>query len=747
MLLCILSSCSVVKYVPADKYLVNRVKVESDIDGITKSVVKPYLSQNTNTGIFGRWRVQLQIYSLSGQDTSKWINRKLREIGEAPVIYSSELTNLSRLNIERLMKNKGYSNAVVEVDTTFKKKRATIVYKITGNEPYFIRSIKYETNLSELQPFVDADTSHISVKVGDLFDADKLEEERQRMVKVLRNQGFYYFNKDHIYVEADTALNNHQVDLVFKFNPMTKVGENGEVKTVPHQRMKIRNVGYLPWYDNTLSLKEQAQDSLICGKTTYYDSGKRNLCPKTVYMKTHIVPGKYFSEQMVERTYSNLNTLSVTRYVTINFTEVNDSLLDCYIALTPVKVQTFTIEVEGNNTEGDIGAAVNGTYTHRNVFKRSNQFSLKLRAAYQPMGYLEDFLSDKSIDVGGEASLRFPRALIPFLNEKTRKRIRAITEVAISYNFQTNPWYTRNTAGIGMKYVWTAGRRNERRYSVNLVDLSYVYLPVVSETFRNTYLNTSSLSRFSYEDHFIMSAGFTFSKSTQNRSKERQSFYTYRGSIETAGNLLQGICAAANAPKKDGSYTILNIRFAQYVKGEFDFAYNHVINSKNRLVYHFNVGLAYPYGNETVVPFEKRFYAGGANSVRGWSVRSLGPGGYVTNSKRKDFNQTGDIKLDLNIEYRFKLFWVLEGAAFLDAGNIWTIREYETQKGGVFKFDEFYKQIAFSYGLGLRFDFDFFILRCDLGAQLYDPTKKGREQWRNLEWDNMAFHLAIGYPF
>jgi outer membrane protein assembly factor BamA len=244
-----------------------------------------------------------------------------------------------------------------------------------------------------------------------------------------------------------------------------------------------------------------------------------------------------------------------------------------------------------------------------------------------------------------------------------------------------------------------------------------------------------------------MSAGFTFSKSTQNRSKERQSFYTYRGSIETAGNLLQGICAAANAPKKDGSYTILNIRFAQYVKGEFDFAYNHVINSKNRLVYHFNVGLAYPYGNETVVPFEKRFYAGGANSVRGWSVRSLGPGGYVTNSKRKDFNQTGDIKLDLNIEYRFKLFWVLDGAAFLDAGNIWTIHEYETQKGGVFKFDEFYKQIAFSYGLGLRFDFDFFILRCDLGAQLYDPTKKGREQWRNLEWDNMAFHLAIGYPF
>ena len=228
--------------------------------------------------------------------------------------------------------------------------------------------------------------------------------------------------------------------------------------------------------------------------------------------------------------------------------------------------------------------------------------------------------------------------------------------------------------------------------------------------------------------------------------------YTLRAAGEIAGNLLYGISKLTrHKPGEYGEYSILGIRYAQYAKADLDYAYTILLNERNSLALHVGAGIAVPYGNSEMVPFEKRYFSGGANSVRGWSVRGLGPGRYRGTNPMTDFmNQCGDIRLDMNAEYRSKLIWKLELAAFLDAGNIWTIRNYPSQPGGKFQLKSFYKEIAMAYGLGMRLDFNYFILRLDLGMKLYDPSVVNKSKWvisyQNFNRD-ATLHFAVGYPF
>lgn len=745
------ASCKTTKYVPDDAYLLNKIKIKSDVKNIGKDELSPYLRQRPNTSILGVYKMGLHVYNLSGLDTSKWINRMWRNIGDEPVIYSSAQTEQTLKQMNHFMFNKGYMDADVTVDVELRNKRATLVYTIEGNAPQHIASVKYSIRDTTLAPFIYEDTVHSIVKKEELFDVDLLEAERNRMVNLLKNKGFYYFNREYVFVEADTSrFSQQEVDVTFRTRPMLKNLPDGSTESQTHQRMKVRSITIIPWYDTNKKLSEQITDTIYHKGYRFLYDKKIKLKPEALASKIHINIDDYYKENDVEKTYASLNSLGVTKYVNIYFREAEENgYLKCYIILSPTKIQSISTEIEGTNTEGDIGAAFSVRYQHRNIFRGSELFSLKARTAYQPMGELSNLLSDNSFEWGGEASVTFPRVLFPFLSDKIKKRIRASTEISASFNKQTNPWYVRNIAGAALKYVWVTGSRNNERYSIDLLDINYVYLPQISDSFRDTYLNSSSVLKYSYEDHFIMRTGFSFSRNTYISPKSMASYFSYRGGVETAGNVLSAINSLTNAKKNEnGSYEILNIPYAQYVKGEFDYAFTTVLDDKNRFVYRFNIGVAYPYGNADVVPFEKRFYAGGANSVRGWSVRTLGPGLYKSQTSGTDFHQTGDVKIDINWEYRFKLFWVLEGAFFLDGGNVWTIKKYEDQLDGAFDFKQFYKQMGYSYGLGLRFDFSFFLFRIDTGVRLYDPVQEGSNKWRiPMNRDDFAFHFAIGYPF
>ena len=747
LLILLLSSCNLSKFVPEDKYLLNKVNIKSDIEGIGKEQLNPYVRQKPNPGIFGTYRLQLRVYNISGKDTTKRYNRMWRKMGEPPVILNSDETERTRVEIQKYLSNKGYINSNVKVQVSLKKKKANLSYAIIGNKPYTIRTITYDIDDDSIRPYIMKDTASSLLTKNERFDVDVLEAERQRIEEFIKKKGFYYFNKEHLYIEADSSLQSNQVDITIKSKPLLQSRPDGTIEEQMHKRLMVRRVAFIPWYNPEKAYAEQINDTLRKGNFTFFYDKGRPLNASLLAEKTHIIPGTYYDEKAVEKTYASLNNLSITKYVNILFRE-REGMLDCMILLSPTKLQGFSVDVEGTNTDGDLGAAFSTSYQHRNVFKGSEQLNIKIRTAYQPMGNLENLLTNNSIDIGGEASLNFPKFLFPLISEKVKRRIRSSTELSVAFNHQTNPWYSRTVAGSALKYIWVTGSTNNERYVFDLIDAKYVYLPRISDIFRTTYIDVPSVIRYSYEDHFIVRTGFSFSKTTQKPNQALRNYYFYRGNIETAGNTLSAICNLLEVPKVDDAYKIGGIRFSQFVKAEFDYTYNKVVDNRNKFVFRYNVGLAYPYGNADVVPFEKRFFAGGANSVRGWSVRTLGPGLYQSSNMGIDFMRSGDIKLDLNFEYRFKMFWLLEGAAFIDVGNIWTINQYNTQEGGLFNPNTFYQELAYAYGIGLRFDFTFFLFRLDMGVKLYDPSQSRTLQWRlPFTWQDTAFHFAIGYPF
>jgi hypothetical protein len=411
----------------------------------------------------------------------------------------------------------------------------------------------------------------------------------------------------------------------------------------------------------------------------------------------------------------------------------------------PARKQAVSFSVEGTNTAGDLGVATSVNYTHRNLFRGAETFNFQVRGAYETMSNF----SNPYLELGGEASIHFPKFIFPFVSASFLRRMRASTELFLSYNYQTRPEYDRTLLSGGIRYQWQGRSKLAPRHQFDLLDIDYVYLPKKDSVFMNNL--PASAVYFGYTDQFIVGSSYTFYQSTFDPLHKQKDAHSLRFSIELAGNSLYGLSSLANWEKDEfGSYRLFGTRFAQFVKGDFDYAKTIVIDKQNSIAWRIGGGIGIPYGNSGMLPFEKRYYSGGANSVRAWSVRELGPGSYVSDASTTFFNQSGDIKFDFNIEYRTRLFWKLEAAAFIDAGNIWTIKDYEGQEGGLFKLDSFYKEIALGYGLGLRLDFDYFLIRFDCGEKAYNPAKTGKDKWAflhpNLK-DNFAWHIAVGYPF
>ncbi len=642
------------------------------------------------------------------------------------------------------MQNKGYLHAEVESKVDTIKKKATVVYTITANDPYRIQ--KYESNMphSALQRIAD-DTLRSNIRSNMLFDVDALEQERVRIASRFRQFGYYNFSKEFLTYEADSSLMSNKVDLKIGLHDDLKEASS-DIKDLIFKRYSIQNVYFKvnPEYDLGFDTESaSASDTLNYGGYKMLAAEENFLRLKTLIRNTQIVPNSQYSDFSVERTYSSLNSLPPVKYVNINFKEAGDSLLNCYIHLVPSKVVAFSTETEVTYTEGYWGLGASINTQHRNLFKGAEMLSLQGRMAIEKQETLW------AQEWGGQASLLFPNFLIPFVPDHMKRRIRAKTEFTGSINYQLRPQeYTLMNIGGGLKYLWNF---REFRHTLELLDLSYVYFPNITDYFKVTYLESGIYNKYNYENHLIMRIGYSAARSNYNPSRPLRNYSTLRFSLETAGNTLYGLASLLKWNKdEDGAYKISDIRFAQYAKGEITLTHHQIFDQNNRFVYRAGLGVGLPYGNADVIPYERRFFSGGANSVRGWSESTLGPGIYQkqTVRGRRDYNQTGDVKLDLNMEYRSKLFWLLEGALFFDAGNIWTIRDYEEQPGGKFKFDSFMGQIAFAYGLGLRADFSFFILRVDAGVKLYDPNLSRQERWRVKPNSNdFAIHFAIGYPF
>lgn len=765
----ILVSCSSTRYVGEGEYLLDKVNILSDNKSYKPSDLKPYLRQQPNFKAFGLMKWQLYVYDWSGRDEKKWLSRQLRRIGEAPVILDSALVFQSSDELRRFFINKGYANAEVSVviDTS-KRKKAQVTYRIKSNEPYRIGHYTMNLDDSVIDSIAHLKAPHHSVfsssfrtfsddyapllKDNVLFDRDVLDKERQRITTLMRRNGYYTFNREHLSYIADSSAGNHKVDVDMFLRPYRFERPDGSVVDTTHHQYYIKDVSIITDYDPlTLDMDTLGKrDSMYIGHVKIiYGKNGRSIRPSVLRRSNFIMPGRLYNERNVEQTYASFTTLRALRNVNIRFTEVNESdtsKLNCTILTSPAKIQGFGVDLEGTNSAGDFGFASSLNYQHRNLFRGAEVFSTKVRGAYEALSKSE---GKNYWEFGAESSILFPRFLFPFLSESYRRKIRATSELKVSYNFQTRPEFERAILSGGWSYIWQERSNTQARHVFKLLDVDYVHIPKVDSTFRRSLPESALL--YNFTDQFVLGTGYTYSFNNFNPQNRLRNTHSMRVSFDMAGNLLYALSELTHAEKDpEGRYKLFGINYAQFVKGDIDFAKGLVLDNRSRIAFHFGVGVGYPYGNSRMLPFERSYFSGGANSVRGWSVRSLGPGSMPTDSIHSFAQQTGDIRLDINLEYRTKLFWKFELATFIDGGNIWTFHKDVSRPNGNFDFSRFYKEIATSYGVGLRLDFDFFLIRFDTGWKAYNPQEEGAKRWAILHpnfGSNFAWHFAVGYPF
>lgn len=768
-----LASCSTTKYVSEGEYLLDKVHIRSDNPAYKPADLRPYLRQQPNFKVFGLMKWQLFVYDWSGRDEKRWLNKQLRRMGEPPVILDTALIAQSTTELERFFINKGYVNAQVSasIDTT-KRKKATVTYDIISNAPYRIR--KYAMHLADPQidsiarldpprrsawasAFRSAPEGYVSlIHEGSLFDRDELDQERQRITTLLRRRGYYAFNKDYLAYVADSTFQQNAVDVDMILRPYRIVKPDGSTTEGTHRPYYIKNVTIVTDF-NALASEEAERFTPTDtvredGINILYGKEGRTIRPGILRRATYLTPGRLYNERAVELTYSSFSALRALKNTNIRFfeTEENDTMkLNCVVLTTPAKSQSFGVDVEGTNSAGDLGFASSLNYQHRNLFKGSELFAARIRGAYESLAGKEDSGLGSYWELGGEMSVTFPRFLFPFISYNFSRRMRASTELKVSYNRQKRPEYERSILSGAWSYIWQSRSNSLARHTFKLLDIDYVYLPHIDQAFRDSLPEATAL--YNYSNQFIMGSGYTYSFSNASMQNRQRNSHSLRVSVELAGNLLNAISHLTGSTKnRDGQYELFGIPYAQFGKVDFDFSKGVVLDSRNRLAFHIGMGAAVPYGNANRLPFERRYFSGGANSVRGWSVRELGPGSMKVSDNTSFALQVGDVRLDLNLEYRTKLFWKFEMAAYLDGGNIWTIRPYPEQPGGNFDLSRFYREIAFSYGLGLRLDFEFFLLRFDTGMKAYNPQENGSRRWAITQpnfHNNFAWHFAVGYPF
>ena len=721
----ILSSCSASRDMPEGQVMLNKVSVVADgkYPDVNPSQLKNYVRQKGNSRWFSAVKIPLGVYAMAGEDTTKWINRTLRNMGEAPVVYDTLQARLSCENLQRALQNLGYLDSQVELYTEVKGKKLNAVYVLHPGAPYFIRNVSYEIQDSLIARLMAGDVHKLNQ--GDKLNVDNLNQERSRITEYLQDNGYFRFHKEFINFRVDTVQSTHKADVTLLLRPY----RTSDIQDTLHTRYTIRNIDYA---------SGDPQDSVI------------HLRKNVLRENTFIREGKPYSASGLQNTYNHFGRLGAVKYTNISFEQDPDSaLLDAHIQLQTNKPSTLSFQPEGTNTAGDLGAAASLTYENRNLFRGSESFSVQVRGAYEAIRGLEGYSNQDYIEYSVESRLSFPRFMMPFLSSEARRRTIATSELSLTYDTQNRPEFHRRVLSAGWRYKWSPlSSRNQ--YQFDLLNLNYVFMPWISDTFRKEYLdnptNYNAILRYNYEDLFIMKTGFGFS---YNDGKT-----AIKTNIETAGNLLSLGSAIFGGNKDDlNQYKVFNIAYAQYIKGDIDYTHHLISGYNDQLVFHVGLGIAYPYGNSTILPFEKRYFSGGANSVRGWSVRSLGPGRYKDKDGNINFiTQTGDIKLDLNLEYRTHLFWKFGGALFIDAGNIWTIRDYPSQPDGQFQIQNILKDLAVSYGLGLRLNFDYFIIRFDMGMKAVNPAYKTEDENHfplihpRLSRD-FAFHFAVGLPF
>ena len=670
----------------------NKIKVEGKQIG--NSELTSYLAQKPSASFLG-----------------------IRRPGTQLVLYDEGQMNTSSDNIINHLEYIGYYGSKVRSEVEYKRKRAYVTYYVTPGKRYTIRSIDFELPQDEeFRKEFETDKPNITIKEGQYLAESTLEAETVRSAEFFRNRGYYGFDKSFYFCEADTLSHDGTAALTMAIRDYPRNGSPDEAK--PHRKFTIGEV--------TLSY------------------------PKEIPIRTYILeelnvlhPGMPYSERAVNATYSRLSNLSVFNSVNVTMNPVSDNVVDCDINLLNGGVQGFKANLEASvNSTGLFGISPQLNYFHKNFFHGGELFNLGLKGNFQ----FKTKDKVRSTEFSVSSTLRIPK-LIGLPNSLFRGPNLPHTDLTLGFSYQDRPEYKRMMISTSFGYTGTFRRNFTYQFfpfQANIVRL----LGDISESFAERLVEDLFLLN-AYSDHFDMGMGGMLYYTTDPTPIPKRTYTYGRLSFDLAGNVLS-LFNSAMPTNQVNQHTIWQIPYAQYVRGELQLGQTLRFGDGDAqaVAFRFLVGAGYGYGNSTTVPFEKQFYAGGANSMRGWQARALGPGRVQPWSEYFLIpSQTGDFKMEANIEYRFPIVWKLEGALFADAGNVWNLRLADYMEGSNFSFDT----IAADWGMGIRVNLDFILVRIDLGLKVYEPCRPdgerliGPEQW--LQSGNFALHFGVGYPF
>jgi len=785
----LLSSCGATSKLTDKEFLLVKNKIEVDSGKVDKEELSKYFRQKPNRKIIGFIRFHLWVYNLVDLDKVERRKKELREkrdiknqkriaknkepkdprrsfgewllsIGEAPVIFDSTLTQSTEKQFENYLINKGYFNAEVSSKVDFGRKRARVTYFLKPHLPYTIKDIVYNIYNPELSDVISsADAGNSLLRKGMNYDASVFQKERERIALELKNRGYYFFTADNVIYQADTTIGNRQVELtlLLRSNSEKDFGRPDTTITprefTSYQLRKVFiNTEFYP--KSTVAI---AYDTLVFNKYILINHSKWTIDPKILMKSVFLKSGETYRAKSLENTYKQLSGLKIYKFINIQLEEKDSCKLDCYINLTPAARQSFSFEAQGTNTGGFPGLFADVVYQNRNIFRGAETLEIRVKGGLESQVVFSDEDKKKipifnTIQVTPEASLTIPRFLFPWARRfRVSRYFRPQTKLKQAYDFQERPDFTRSIFRTSFGYDWR--ETAQKRWIVNPIEINFVNIYNQSAAFLERINDINDkLLRNTFIPHITSSGVYTYIFNNQEVNKLKN-FWFIRGTLELSGNIPWLISKAAKAEKdENGSYLVFNIPFAQYVKPDFDVRRYLAVNNRSTVVMRLAAGIGMPYGNLSVLPYEASFFGGGANGIRAWRARTLGPGSFP-DSLHTSIDQFGDIKIEFNVEYRFDIYKYFKMAAFADAGNIWLIHKDINRPGGEMDAKRFIKEIAVGAGLGARLDFNFFIIRLDAAYPIYNP---GKPETNNQRWigqseplllKRVIFNLGIGYPF
>ena len=766
-LLLFLTACYPTRNVPEGEYLLIKNKYKLRSGKVKNENISGQLAQKTNKKILF-YRFYLNMYNLGTRfKDSTWLHRLFAEnIGEPPVILDTNQSMASGINIKKHLNNLGYYNSEVYVQTKRWPglKVASTKFLIDAGKPYTIRKISYHIPEADLRRFVQADLANSKIKTGMNFRVSALEDERERIVQALNNSGYYYFTRSQISFLADTNLLTNQVDLTLKILPQkSRDSREDSVIYLRDRKFVIQSIYVI--YDllrnelgtagtDTLEYSVSERNNRVY---RYYiiHRGELNINPKAIVDALFFKPGRYYKKGDVVESYKSLSTLKTYRYVNIQLEDISkkedkNGSLNAYVSLLSAKKLSFSSDTEVKNTGGDLGLQQNIGMSIRNTFRNAEILSLDLHGAMEMQATTNvDYTSKWPFNVyeaGLNASINFPRFISPFKMFKGSRYLRPKTRVTLGYNYQKRPDYTRYIINASFGYNWQPRPNHFHNFRLFEVNSVKIYPSTSFQKIIDAYTDPRIV--YSFQDHLVLSTNYSFTYNEQ-RFKGLRPFGFFFGAVDVGGmpwNLIPRI--ASNNTDTIGQIRLFGLPSAEYVKLELDGRYYIPSGRSIMNVVRAYMGIGLPYGSSKALPFEKSFYIGGANSLRGWTIGTLGPGEYASNATT--FEMTGDVKLEINYEFRFALSGGLEGAFFADAGNIWLVNKSESMPGGQFKFNRFIPQMAMDFGYGIRYDLQYLIIRVDIAHPIYQPYFPAGSRWtaRSSSGNLLAgFNFAIGYPF